>query len=53
MGGLGCDNMTVVLCLLLHGQPYSTLAAKCSKNLANGDASSSTSSSPAEVLPSK
>ncbi len=54
MGGLGCDNMTVVLCLLLHGQPYSTLAAKCSKNLANGEASSSSSSSsPADTVPSK
>ncbi|CAF0881873.1 unnamed protein product [Rotaria sordida] len=53
MGGLGCDNMTVVLCLLLHGQPYSTLAAKCSKNLANGDVSSSTSSAAAETSPAK
>jgi len=56
MGGLGCDNMTVVLCLLLHGQPYSVLAAKCSKTLTNGDASSSSSSpaaSPAESSPSK
>jgi hypothetical protein len=54
MGGLGCDNMTVVLCLLLHGQPYSTLAAKCSKSLANGDASPSSLSSPAaETVPSK
>ena len=22
MGGLGCDNMTVVLVCMLHGQPY-------------------------------
>jgi len=41
MGGLGCDNMTVVLCLLLHGEPYSALAAKCSKNVSNGDLSPS------------
>lgn len=46
MGGLGCDNMTVVLCLLLHGQPYSTLAAKCSKNPSNGETNSSSDSSP-------
>jgi len=53
MGGLGCDNMTVVLTLLLHGQPYSALAAKCSKNLANGDTSLSMPSSPTEKIPSK
>ncbi|CAF3963350.1 unnamed protein product, partial [Rotaria magnacalcarata] len=41
MGGLGCDNMTVVLCLLLHGQPYSVLASKCSKNPINSDLSPS------------
>jgi hypothetical protein len=41
MGGLGCDNMTVVLCLLLHGEPYSALATKCSKTLSNGDISPS------------
>lgn len=44
MGGLGCDNMTVVLCLLLHNQPYSTLAAKCSKNYSNGDISTDSTS---------
>merc|ERR1719203_2649035 len=29
MGGLGCDNMTVVLVCLLHGEPYSRLTDKC------------------------
>lgn len=29
MGGLGCDNMTVVLVCFLHGQKYEDLAAKC------------------------
>lgn len=29
MGGLGCDNMTVVLICFLHGGTYEELAAKC------------------------
>ena len=29
MGGLGCDNMTVVLVCLLHGQPYQVLVDRC------------------------
>ncbi|CAG2115772.1 unnamed protein product [Medioppia subpectinata] len=29
MGGLGCDNMTVVLIALLHGKTYEDLADKC------------------------
>jgi len=29
MGGLGGDNMTVVLVCLLHGRPYSDLIARC------------------------
>ncbi|XP_046394221.1 probable protein phosphatase 2C T23F11.1 isoform X2 [Ischnura elegans] len=29
MGGLGCDNMTVVLGCLLHGAPYTQLIYKC------------------------
>ncbi|XP_023210627.1 probable protein phosphatase 2C T23F11.1 [Centruroides sculpturatus] len=29
MGGLGCDNMTVVLVCLLQGMTYEELAAKC------------------------
>lgn len=33
MGGLGCDNMTVVIVAFLHGQPYSELSAKCSVQL--------------------
>lgn len=31
MGGLGCDNMTVVLVCLLHGNSYDNLAQKCSQ----------------------
>jgi len=33
MGGLGCDNMTVVLVCFLHNQPYQTLIDKCSSLL--------------------
>jgi len=29
MGGLGCDNMTVVLVCFLNGEPYEKLAARC------------------------
>lgn len=29
MGGLGCDNMTVVLVCLLQGESYEELANKC------------------------
>lgn len=31
MGGLGCDNMTVVLVCLLQGGTYEDLAAKCAQ----------------------
>lgn len=33
MGGLGGDNMTVVLICFLHKQPYSTLIEKCASSL--------------------
>lgn len=29
MGGLGCDNMTVVLVCFLNGEPYEKLAERC------------------------
>merc|ERR1719318_1356131 len=29
MGGLGCDNMTVVLVCFLHNKPYQHLVDKC------------------------
>ncbi len=29
MGGLGCDNMTVVLVCFLNGEPYEYLAERC------------------------
>ncbi|XP_037506548.1 probable protein phosphatase 2C T23F11.1 [Rhipicephalus sanguineus] len=31
MGGLGCDNMTVVLVCLLNGAPYEELARRCAR----------------------
>ena len=31
MGGLGCDNMTVIIVGLLQGGSYSDLAARCSE----------------------
>ena len=31
MGGLGCDNMTVVLVCFLHGQSYDALSEKCAR----------------------
>ena len=34
MGGLGCDNMTVIIACCLHdGEPYSELARKCSEQI--------------------
>ncbi|GAB1599988.1 probable protein phosphatase 2C T23F11.1, partial [Argonauta hians] len=33
MGGLGCDNMTVVIVCFLHGGTYEELAKKCSRPL--------------------
>lgn len=35
MGGLGCDNMTVVLVCLLQNGTYEDLAAKCSRPVFN------------------
>jgi hypothetical protein len=29
MGGLGCDNMTVVLVCILNGESYEKLSEKC------------------------
>lgn len=29
LGGLGCDNMTVVLVCLLHNQPWAQLVSRC------------------------
>ncbi len=33
MGGVGCDNMTVVLACFLHGKSYGDLAKRCSQTL--------------------
>lgn len=59
MGGLGCDNMTVVLVCFVNGKPYEELSARCSisphSNVKNGlnseggSPSSSCSSSTAET----
>lgn len=53
MGGLGCDNMTVVLVTFLHGNNYEDLADRCAvqygqkthKNPLLSQSSSSTTSS--------
>lgn len=31
MGGLGCDNMTVIIACLLQGSTYSDLASRCAE----------------------
>lgn len=31
MGGLGCDNMTVVIICFLHNRPYSDLVTRCAE----------------------
>ena len=33
MGGLGCDNMTVVLVCFLHDQPYQVLVDRCAQTV--------------------
>ncbi|CAF0822886.1 unnamed protein product, partial [Brachionus calyciflorus] len=33
MGGLGCDNMTVVIVCFLNGEPYEKLAERCKSSL--------------------
>ena len=49
MGGLGCDNMTVILICFVNGKPYEELAAKCklppARVNSNGTNSSSSRSS--------
>lgn len=37
MGGLGCDNMTVVLVCLLQGDTYEELANKCARVFTSND----------------
>lgn len=32
LGGVGCDNMTVVLVVFLHGGTMADVAARCSRN---------------------
>lgn len=31
MGGVGCDNMTVILVCFLHGRSYADLVERCSR----------------------
>jgi len=38
MGGLGCDNMTVILVCFLNGNPYQKLVDKCTKLVKTRDA---------------
>lgn len=38
MGGLGCDNMTVILVCLLCGQSYDDFCLKCSRPRRKGAA---------------
>lgn len=57
MGGLGCDNMTVVLVCFLHGKTYEDLADRClvpyglkSNNSESHSSSISNSSSNHDVI---
>lgn len=43
MGGLGGDNMTVVLVCLLHDKPYSDLVARCRSSSGQPDVNTETS----------
>lgn len=43
MGGLGCDNMTVLLVCFLHGADYTQLADKCRRPRADSLSLGSTS----------
>lgn len=36
MGGLGCDNMTVILVCFLHSESFDHLAEKCSITYSDG-----------------
>ena len=46
MGGLGCDNMTVILICFINGKSYEELAAKCSRTV---NAENSTSNHTSDV----
>ena len=37
MGGLGCDNMTVILVCLLENRSYSDLVVKCQRSSSSDD----------------
>ena len=37
MGGVGCDNMTVILTCFLHGGTYAELAEKCARVTVQGE----------------
>jgi len=39
MGGLGGDNMTIIIVCFLHGKPWETLVEKCKRNHAEKKAS--------------
>lgn len=44
MGGLGGDNMTVILVCFLHNKPYEELIEKCKAAIANASSGSRKSS---------
>ncbi len=35
MGGVGCDNMTVILVCFLHGRSYAELVERCSRPISS------------------
>ncbi|RWS21671.1 putative protein phosphatase 2C T23F11.1-like protein, partial [Leptotrombidium deliense] len=49
MGGLGCDNMTVILVCFLHGKSYEDLSLRCSLSHANRNRLHSTGSSDSSI----
>ena len=59
MGGLGCDNMTVILVCFLNGQSYDKLAERCaisshtirSRSYSTGSSESSCSTSCSTTTP--
>jgi PREDICTED: similar to protein T23F11.1 [imported] - caenorhabditis elegans len=49
-GGLGCDNMTILLICFLHGKSYEHLSAKCSMAPIKRGRLNSTDSSDSSLL---
>lgn len=55
MGGLGCDNMTVILIAFINGKSYEELAVRCSTVpcVRNGGSSNSTSNGDEDAIDSE